>query len=391
MIDPGTDENSLADNDTDLMRISDADRYAGLRVAVLSDALQHRNGVDAYYRDLVNHLKNYVADIALLSPNPADGDLATSLVRMPLPGDSTQDVFFPQPARINARIRELNPDVLISATNGPFGMYGVYLSHRYQVKLIAGFHTHIEELCDMYWGPMLGWITRTYMESQNRILFRRASNIVVNSHSMIAPAQSLSTTRVSLMGTPLESRFLEQAVTPPGDKLVRIFYGGRLAPEKNINALLNAARALEDFHFTIAGDGPQREEIEAEAARRSNLDYVGLLPRDAMVSQIDNHDLIVLPSHLEAFGTIALEAMVRQRLVLVSSRCGILSWTNLARGLYSFSEDEPLADALVRIAAIDPRLRQAKAQQARGEALSNHRQALQGWLELLATAKATQV
>lgn len=356
----------------------------GLRIAVLSDALQHRNGVDAYYRDLVKHLNPRVERISLLTPNAADGDLAAEIIRMPLPGDATQDVFFPQPSKINARIRELAPNVLVSATNGPFGMYGVYLSHRHDIKLIAGFHTHIEELCDMYWGRMLGWITRTYMESQNKILFRRATNVVVNSHSMMEPARSLSETEVSLMGTPLDSLFLEHPVTEPGEKLQRVFYGGRLAPEKNIDAVIEAAKRLRQVKFTIAGDGPQREEIESWANSLPNLDYLGLLPRDAMVAQIDAHDLVVLPSHLEAFGTIALEAMVRQRLVLVSSQCGILSWQNLARGLYSYQQDEPLADALQRIAAIDSRLRRSKARQARDEALTIHTQAVQGWLDLLA-------
>ena len=357
-----------------------------LRIAILSDALQHRNGVDAYYRDLLKHLSPHVARISLLSPNAADGDLATDMLRMPLPGDATQNVFFPQPSKINARIRELAPNVLISATNGPFGMYGVYLSHRHDIRLIAGFHTHIEELCDMYWGRMLGWITRTYMESQNKILFRRASRIVVNSHSMLEPARSLSETEVSLMGTPLGSQFLDLPVTESGEQLRRVFYGGRLAPEKNIDALIDAARQLRHMEFTIAGDGPQREEIEACARSLPNLNYVGLLPRDSMVTRIDDHDLVVLPSHLEAFGTIALEAMVRQRLVLVSSQCGILSWRKLAGGLYSYQQDEPLADALQRIAAIDNQLRKRKASQAREEALETHRQAIRGWLELLVSS-----
>ncbi|MCB1669610.1 MAG: glycosyltransferase [Gammaproteobacteria bacterium] len=360
-------------------------RYRGLRVAVLSDALQYRNGVDAYYRDLVNHLGAHVESISLLTPNAADGDLASDLFHFPLPGDATQNVFLPIPSRLNARIRQLNPNVLVSATNGPFGMYGVYLSHRHRLKLIAGFHTHIEELCQMYWGAMLGRITRAYMESQNRILFRRASSVVVNSHRMLEPARLLSRTPVSLMSTPLDSLFLEHRVSQPGEQLRRIFYGGRLAPEKNITAILEAARQLPQLQFTLAGDGPLRQQIENAAARLPNLHYLGLLERSNMVTQIDAHDLVVLPSHLEAFGTIALEAMVRQRLVLVSSECGILSWQNLARGLCSFRQDESLAAALTRLAALDPRLRQHKAGLARTEALATHHEAVRDWLNLLAT------
>jgi len=361
--------------------------YARLRIAVLSDALQHRNGVDTYYRDLVEHLMPHVERIALLSPNPTDGDLRIRLIRMPLPGDATQKVYFPHPSKINTRIRELEPNVVVSATNGPFGMYGVYLARRLDIKLVAGFHTDIEELCDMYWGRIKGWIARTYMESQNRILFRNASNVVVNSHSMLESAQAASDTPVSLMGTPLDRLFLNHPLVEPDDRLNSVFYGGRLAPEKNVSAIVEAARQLTEIRFTIAGDGPQRQEIEAAASQLPNLDYLGLLPRSAILAQIDASTLVALPSHLEAFGTIALEAMVRQRPVLVSPDCGILSWPNLARGLYSFQVGESLADALRRIAAIDPRLRRSKAHQARKEALAVHQQAIQSWLELLASPR----
>ena len=42
-----------------------------------------------------------------------------------------------------------------------------------------------------------------------------------------------------------------------------VFYGGRLAPEKNIDSVIEAARRSEPHQSSpSAGDGPQREEIE---------------------------------------------------------------------------------------------------------------------------------
>jgi glycosyltransferase involved in cell wall biosynthesis len=103
---------------------------------------------------------------------------------------------------------------------------------------------------------------------------------------------------------------------------------------------------------------------------------------------LDSADLLVLPSHVEAFGTVALEGMARARNVLVSAHCGILEWPRLKRGLFQVLEGEDLADALQRIADLDIAFRQEKARSARKAALELHRETVQNWLDLLHAANA---
>ncbi|MEX2468338.1 MAG: glycosyltransferase family 4 protein [Pseudohongiellaceae bacterium] len=354
---------------------------AELRVAVVSDALKDRNGVDTYYRDLVTHLRRHVADIRYMSPNPEDGELYTRF-RFPLPGDATQQVVFPHATSLYAELKALRPHVIVAATNGPFGMLALYAARRLDAQLVAGFHTLIEDLCNMYWGRVLGGVTRGYMEFQNWLLFRYSARVVVNSQSMIESAHNLSSTPVTLMGTPLDESFLSKPVQEPTASLHRILYAGRLAPEKNLEALIDCARTHTHLQFTIAGAGPLRQEVETQSAALPNLNYVGHLPRQRIVDAIDEHDLLVLPSHLEAFGTIALEAMVRKRLVLVSSHCGILSWESLVHGLYQYPPEESLAEAVARIEALDPAERAATCETARRTALEIHDTAISGWLDL---------
>lgn len=354
-----------------------------LRIAVVSDALKDRNGVDAYYRDLVEHLQNHVGSIRYYTPNAEDG-CYYSRFRVPLPGDATQRLILPRATGVYAELRELAPDVIVAATNGPFGLLALYASQRLGVPLIAGFHTLIEDLCKMYWGRVRGSLTRRYMEFQNWLLFKHSACVVVNSSSMVESAGKLSKTQVSLMGTPLDNRFLQHPLVPASDSIDFVLYAGRLAPEKNVESVLQCAQRFPEMHFSIAGDGPLRNTIEECSRRLENLFFVGHLPRETIVELIDTHDMLILPSHLEAFGTIALEAMVRRRLVLVSSHCGILSWETLARGLFQFQDDEHPADAITRIRKLDVRMRQKKAEVAREAALAAHREAVAGWLDLFA-------
>ncbi|MFP4030625.1 MAG: glycosyltransferase [Desulfococcaceae bacterium] len=353
-----------------------------LRIAILSDALKDRNGVDAYYRDLTNHLRPRVAEIALLSPNPEDGDFAGAL-SFPLPGDATQQIVFPHLLRLHRKLQLLRPNVVVSATNGPFGLAGIEAARRFHAAFLAGFHTHMEGLCEMYWSPLIGGMTRRVMESQNRLLFHFARAVVVNSPGMERPAANLSDTPVVVVGTPVDHDFLHAPVEPLEKELRRVLFAGRLAMEKNVLDVIHSARFLPEIQFTIAGEGPLRETVRAAEEELPNLAYAGHVPRPNMPALIDEHDLLVLPSALEAFGTIALEAMARGRLALVSRHCGILDWPGLAGGLYAFDENESLSAAIRRIAAVEPSLRERKARRGREAALALNQETIEQWLELM--------
>lgn len=69
---------------------------------------------------------------------------------------------------------------------------------------------------------------------------------------------------------------------------------------------------------------------------------------------MDRSDMLVLPSHLETFGTVALEAAARRCLVRVSSRCGLLDWEDFSGSVLRMREDESLADAIARTCGLHP-------------------------------------
>ena len=93
--------------------------------------------------------------------------------------------------------------------------------------------------------------------------------------------------------------------------------------------------------------------------------------------------MLVLPSKVESFGTVALEAMARQRLVLVSGDCGIVQWPSLTAGLCRIGEGESLTDAISRVVALSPGDRAARVEAARSAACDLNRHSLHRWLELL--------
>ncbi|ESQ17023.1 MAG: glycosyltransferase [Thiohalocapsa sp. PB-PSB1] len=355
-----------------------------LRVAIVSDAAPERNGVGAYYRDLAEHLKALGGRVDLISPRYRAGKWYGGLA-LPLPGDPTQKCLLPSLSLIARRFARLSPNTVIVPTPGPFGMLGMHLARRHGARLVIGFHTHFERLAALNEDWRLrGFVAQTYLNACNRKLFHESDLVLANSEQMVAIARTIGAANVGLMGTSIPRDFLAQPVTPLGASVKRVLFAGRLAPEKNLGAVVEAAEALPEMHFLVAGDGPLRDWLTAKAEHLANLQYIGWVKRPRILPLIDSVDALVLPSTIESFGTIALEAMARGRLVVVSSQCGILSWNLLKRGLFQMREDENLSDALRRLLALDKAILERKVSIARDAARDINERNLRHWISVLA-------
>lgn len=356
----------------------------GLKVAIVSDAAPERNGVGAYYRDLAEHLKGAGARVELVAPRWRAGHWYGGLA-LPLPGDPTQRILLPSPALVSRRLARLRPDVVVVPTPGPYGILGLYLGRRSGACVVVGFHTHFERLTGLFreWR-LRGPIYNAYLKACHRVLFSGSDLVLANSEAMVEEARRIGARRVGLMGTPIPKRFLDREPTAARTRLQRVLFAGRLAPEKNLALVVEAARRLPDLEFLVAGDGPLRPWLQEQCRSQPNLIPLGWVRRRQVLDLIDGVDVLVLPSQVESFGTIALEAMARARPVLVSPSCGILSWELLRRGLFRIREDEHLADAIGRLRDLDPALRERRTRLARESALEINRRNLDHWLGVLA-------
>ncbi len=91
---------------------------------------------------------------------------------------------------------------------------------------------------------------------------------------------------------------------------------GRVAQEKNLETLLDAAEAIgrkrDDVTFVVAGKGPMLEPLKAEADRRGlgqRVRFLGFVPDGDLPSLYKAADAFVLPSTFETQGMALLEAM----------------------------------------------------------------------------------
>lgn len=353
------------------------------RVAIVSDSLPERNGVGAYYCDLLDQLSERDCETCLLCP-----DGKSDFIKFPLPGDSTQRVWIPSVRRFRREMDALKPEVIIAATPGPYGLLAAWWARRLGVPLVIGFHTHFSGVTDQYRNPFLRGFSRFYFNLADKVLFRYGDLVLANSEAMVELAEKLGAKRVEVMGTLLPSASLNTPPTPIRDSIERVLFAGRLAPEKRVHWVIDAARELPDIEFTIAGDGPLKNEVMKAAEELPNLEALGWVARDDLLAQMDRADMLVLPSVVESFGTVALEAMARERLALVTPTCGIVEWPDLASALHTIGDGESVADAIRRIAALPSAERGETAQRARAAAAELNENSVMHWFSVLAVDEA---
>ena len=352
------------------------------RVAIISDAMPERNGVGAYYHDLIGQLEELGYRTEFVCPTGK----GQGIIRLPLPGDSTQKVYLPSLPRFRRIMRSLKPETIVVGTPGPFGLLGVWWAKRLGARLIVGFHTHFSGVTDLYGNPLLRLVSRFFFNFADRYLLRNADLTLGNSEAMVELATELGASEAQLMGTLLPTPVRVRPLADFRQDVGRILFAGRLAPEKRVDTVIDAAREMPDTQFAIAGDGPQKSDVLKAASELPNLEYLGWVSRDELIEQMDLSDVLVLPSYVESFGTVALEAMARQRLALVSANCGILDWPGLSEHLYRIDENETVAEALRRIKAQSFEVREDNAVAGRIAANRLNARSLLHWCELMQPA-----
>jgi glycosyltransferase involved in cell wall biosynthesis len=348
-------------------------------IVIVSDSLPERNGVGAYYADLMHLLEDEGYSATLLCPS----EERPTWLRFPLPGDATQKIWIPSVFRFRRVMNDVRPKTIIAATPGPYGLLGAWWARRLGARFIVGFHTHFSGVTDVYSNRFLRFFSRFYFNIADKILFRYGDLVLANSEAMVDLAERLGAREVGIMGTLLPRESLVEPQRPLRGDLRHVMFAGRLAPEKRVQTIIDAARELPGFRFTIAGDGPLQRHVVDQAGQLPNLDYAGWISRSELITLMDDADMLVLNSVVESFGTVALEAMARGRLALVSSTCGIVDWPDLVGNLHMIGENESLPDAIRRVANLPANSRADTAMAARKAALRLNRGSLLHWLDVL--------
>jgi glycogen(starch) synthase len=225
-------------------------------------------------------------------------------------------------AQLRAAAESFKPDLIHTHCFGVNGVYSLSLAALRRLPLVVTLHGEtVMDDHDIYERSQA-------LRFALRLALRRADGVTACSQYVMNDAirrfgRPRRLQRVIFNGIDDEEREMPVAYQTPTRRFV--FSLGRLVHKKGFDLLLDAFCRLppscDDVELVVGGTGPEREALEQKAQQlgiENRVTFAGLLNRSEVACVMERAAAFVLPSRVEPFGLVILEAMRAGRPVLFS-------------------------------------------------------------------------
>ncbi len=293
---------------------------------------------------------------------PGDSNTSQELHRLP----SLPFIFYPGmrvalPYRRHTLPLVRGLDLIHSHTPGPVGLLALWAARRYHIPHVHHYHTHYTEY--RYYLPWPVRPSRRAVERMVSGLCNRCQAVIAPSHQIKRELESygVQTPIYPLSFGPDKEAFsrkiqwdVREHYNLPSEDL--LLYVGRLGTEKNLDFLLRAFKQVvsgrASARLFIAGIGPERPELERQAADLGVAPYViftGRLEQEHLID-LYKQALFVFASKTETQGIVLVEAMMAGSPVVAIGRMGVLDIVRPGEtGILVEENEEEFAQACLRL------------------------------------------
>lgn len=303
-----------------------------MRIAMYTDSFYPSiNGVSTAIVNLATTLANAGHDIFIQAPRfPEELDLSflpanieVHFVKsIPIKVYPDNRIGSGLPLSLQA-IRRFKPDLIHIHTPLSIGIEGALIAKALRVPSISTFHTYFmnEDVI-----RIVGIHNHQLLKLIQRGGWRFNTSFCNRFDGLIAPTKSVAEDlREHGINKPIfvASNILDESVyapraNPPGNKLTKLLYVGRLSKEKRIDITLHAlAKLLEtdpNYEFILIGDGPDRHhlfDLSVQLGIAPAVTWYGPVDHAKLINDHLYHlgDIFVVSSKFETQGLSTLEAM----------------------------------------------------------------------------------
>lgn len=262
-----------------------------MRILVATDASSPQvNGVVRTYECLAEEASALGAEIDFLTP----AEFKTA----PCPTYPEIRLAIPGYARATRRLREISPDAIHIATEGPIGWMARGYCLRRRIPFTTSFHTRFPEYLASRFRVPASWTYAVVRRFHNA-----GAGTMVATPSLAAELEQRGFTRIMPWTRGVDTAlFRPRGVRHFGTGPV-FLYAGRVAVEKNLDSFL----ALDlPGRKVVVGGGPQRDEL---TRRYPDVLFTGRKLGQELAECYASADVFVFPSRTDTFGIVLLEAM----------------------------------------------------------------------------------
>lgn len=137
-------------------------------------------------------------------------------------------------------------------------------------------------------------------------------------------------------------------------KPIKVLTAANFKKRKNIDKVIRAIGGNCDFELTIIGSGEQEKFLQKLAKNFDNIKFLGYKKHQDVISEMQKHDIFILPSVNETFGLVYLEAMASGCITIGTKDTGIDGIiVNGENGFLIEPDIKNIKDVLNRIKCMD--------------------------------------
>ena len=263
-----------------------------MKIAIVTDAwLPQINGVVTTLRKTVECLRENEHEVLLITPE--------NFQTVPLPTYPSIRLALGANRGVTEALSDFTPDAIHIATEGPLGLAARRYCLKQQLRFTTAFHTQFPEYVRLR-APVPVRFTYALL----RRFHARAEATMVSTAS-----QRNLLLRHGFKHLALWERGVDTELFRPRDKNFLndarpiFLYGGRVAPEKNLEAFLTLDLPGSKY---VIGDGPELKRLRMKFPE---VRFPGLKQGDELARYMAAADVFVFPSRTDTFGIVMLEAM----------------------------------------------------------------------------------
>jgi glycosyltransferase involved in cell wall biosynthesis len=299
----------------------------GMNILVMTNTFTpHLGGVARSIEAFVADYRRRGHHVLIVAPHYPNAPLhEAGVIRIPALqkfNGSDFSVRLPIPGLLRTAVARFRPDLVHSHHPFLLGDTALRVAAAWDVPLVFTYHTMYEYythyvLSDV---PPLRRYVKTLAAGYANLcdcVFAPSESVaaILRDRNVIAPIEVVPTgIAVERFTRGSGTQIRQMAGIPPGAFVVG--YAGRLAPEKNLDFLIQAVAGLlcnrTDAHFLVVGSGPSQAMIVRHFCRRrlaSRLHMVGPCRGQDLVDAYHAMDLFAFGSCSETQGLVLLEAM----------------------------------------------------------------------------------
>ena len=289
-----------------------------MKIAFFSDTYEPEiNGVTK----TIDKLKEYMDKIGIEYKFFVPADNSFTYKKETIPFNSFRLFLYPEckvalPKYQEAKeiLDEFQPDLIHIITPFSMGLIGMKYSKENNIPMVSSYHTNFVEYFKYYKLQIfenIFWKYFLWFHSHCKINFCPSNETLY--HLKEKGIENLKVWDRGIDSNKFTPEKYSYSIRNQyaSDNEVLLLYVGRIAPEKELNVLINTVKILNSknlsFKLLVVGDGPQLKELTS--LNIENIMFAGYKGGDDLHKIYASSDIFVFPSSTETYGNVILEAM----------------------------------------------------------------------------------